>query len=193
MRALLFYYGLVASLLDLSGSVQEGDDLGAGADGVGGERRGARAGGHALFDRPVDGGRVVGVSAHVGEDGLCRGGGADHAIEERHALGARAALVRGERGLARAGRDAVLDGPQDGVIVIVARGHVGERVHRGLDGGAAGGAIQEGDDLSARAGGVRGERRGGGALGHALFDRPVDGGRVVGRSQARRQRSARSS
>ena len=73
---MLFYYGLVASLLDLSGSVQEGDDLGAGADGVRGERRGGGAVGHALFDRPVDGGRVVGVSAHVGEDGLCRGGGA---------------------------------------------------------------------------------------------------------------------
>ena len=48
-------------------AIEERDNLGARAVGVRGERGRARAVGHIVLDRPVDGGGIVGARGDVGE------------------------------------------------------------------------------------------------------------------------------
>ena len=93
------------------------------------------------------------------------------AIEERDDLGARAVGVRGERGVARAGGHARVDGPLHGGGVEGARAHIGKGV-RALSLRCAGRSPLEGDGLCARDGGIRGEGRAARAGGHVVFHRP---------------------
>ena len=99
------------------------------------------------------------------------------APEEGDDLGTGADRSGGERRGAGAGGDALLAGPQDGLVVARVRDGVDitERVAGGGRLRAAGGAPQERHDLGAGAGLVRGEGGAGRAVGDVLADGPLDG------------------
>ena len=103
-----------------------------------------------------------------------------HAVQERHDLAARAGRVGREQRVAHAGGDLVLDGPQDGLIVVAVRLHVGEGHLACGRLGAAGGAPQERDGLRAGAGVVGGEGRLGLTGGDLLIHGPVHSVHIVG-------------
>ena len=160
--------------------IEEGDDLPAGAGRIGAEGGGAGPTCDALPDRPLDGVGIVGVCGHIGEGATS----ADRrglliAVEEGHGLPTGAGRIRAEGGDRGAGGDPVGYRPKHRVIVITA----------GLDireGDAAahfegtGGPPQEGHDLPAGAGGLRGEGGGAGARCDAVLHRLGHGVRVVG-------------
>ena len=134
-------------------AIEESDDLAARAVARGVESRRARTGGHAVFHGPQDGICVVGVRLDIGERILCLALRAVlHAVQERHDLAARAGRVGREQRVAHAGGDLVLDGPQNGLIVVAVRLHVGEGHLACGRLGATGGAPQERDGLRAGAG-----------------------------------------
>ena len=137
-------------------TVQEGDDLAAGAGVARAEGRGRGAGGDAVFYRPqhcaveVVGRRdVLELVFHVGR------GLAGSTPEERDRLAAGAGVADAEAGVGRALGDAVFDRPQHSVIVVLTCCDVRKGVV-GRDGrGFAAGAPQESDDLLTRTGLVR--------------------------------------
>ena len=98
-------------------------------------------------------------------------------VEEGHDLGAGAGVVGGELRLAGAGGDPVLHGPEDGLVVILGRGHVGEGVVRRFGLGAAVGTPEEGHDVLTHAGQAGTEVGGVGALGDLgiVVEGPEDG------------------
>ena len=160
---------------------QEGDDLSTVAGHVGTEGVSGIALGDTGLDGPED---RVGVELAGGDIlegiGLGAGGSVLAAEEEGHDLAAGASLVGAEGGLRGALGDAVLDGPQDGVVAVAALGDVGEGHGGGLGSGLAGGAPQEGDDLAAGADLVGSEGGIGLALGDAVLDGPLHSVLIVG-------------
>ena len=95
------------------------------------------------------------------------------AVQEGHDLAARAGLVGAEQSAADTAGDAVLLRPRDSRGVVSVSRHIGEG-SVAAHGRAAGGAIQEGDSLSARAGGIGAELAVAGAAGDAVFNGPGD-------------------
>ena len=94
-------------------------------------------------------------------------------------MGAGAGLVGAERRLARAVRDAVLHGPEDGLGVVGVGGHIRKGQFRRLRRGAAAGAPQEGHDLPAGADPLRGKQPVPHAGGHARLGGPLHGVVVI--------------
>ena len=159
------------------GAVEEGDHLGAVADGVGAEGGGGQTGGDAVFHRPEDGPFIPGTLCHVGEGTAVRadGGLAHGPVQEGDHLRPVAVGGGAEMGGIHTGGDAVFHRPEDRLIVEVR----GLDIHKGIDSGAgfglAYGAPEEGDHMGAHAGAVGVEGGGGGAAGDAVFHRPEDG------------------
>ena len=154
------------------GAVQEGDDLGTGAVAHGVEGGGGSTGGDAVLQSPQSSVVVEGALSHVGEGVLGGVGGlALSAVQEADGLSTGAGLGSAEHILGGAVGDAVLQSPQDSVIVEVAFLHVHEGVDDGGSLGAALGAPQEGDDVCTVAQLVGTE----GGLGHAVGDAILHG------------------
>ena len=160
-------------------AIQERHGLAARAGGVGGEGGRAGALGDALADSPQDGvivARLVHGADILERVGVVAAGLARVAVQERHDLRARALLIRGEGRRVGTGGDALLAGPQDGLVIAgVSDGvHIGERVAGAGRLRRTGGAPQEGHDLGAVAVLVRGEGRAGRAVGDLVVHRPLD-------------------
>ena len=115
------------------GTPQEGDDLRAGAGGVGAEHGVAGALGDALLHGPQHRVIVVAASLHVGKGhGAGLGSGAaGSAPQEGDGLRAGAGGVGAEHGVAGALGDALLHGPDHGVLIVVASGNVDEGILAG--------------------------------------------------------------
>ena len=88
---------------------EEGHDLAAGAVVIRAERGVGGAVGHLAGDRPAHSVRVESVRGNVDEARGRAGAALEGAIQERHALAARAGGVGSEGRLGHAVRDAVLD------------------------------------------------------------------------------------
>ena len=100
------------------------------------------------------------------------------AEEERHSLRSRAGIVRAELACARAGGDAVFNGPRHGLGVVSLGRHIVKALH-GLRLGRTGRTPKERDDLRAGAAVVRVEGRGAHAGGDVPADRPDNGVLIV--------------
>ena len=155
---------------------QEGDDLSTGAVAVGVEGGLGSAGGHTVLQSPQSSVVVEGALSHIGEGVLGGVGGlALSAVQEADGLGAGAGLGSAEDVLGGAVGDAVLQGPQDGVVVEVALLHVHEGVDNGGSLGAAVGTPQEGDDVCTVAQLEGTEGGSGHAIGDAFLHGPQHG------------------
>ena len=100
------------------------------------------------------------------------------AEEERHSLRSRAGIVRAELACARAGGDAVFNGPRHGLGVVSLGRHIVKALH-GLRLGGTGRTPKERDDLRAGAAAVRVEGRSAHAGGDVPADRPDNGVLIV--------------
>jgi len=112
------------------GAPQEGDHGGPVTDVIGAELVCGNAVGDALFHSPQD--RLIEEigGLHIGE-GVPRGaglGGLCSPVQEGDHMGPEALTIGVEGGVGCAGGDAVLQGPQDGLIVVTAIGDIGEGV-----------------------------------------------------------------
>ena len=115
------------------GFAQEGEDLVVGQGGVHSEQTVSHAGGDLIFHRPQHGLIVVqGGVGHVGKGGAGGGGfrGARSPPQEGHRLGAGDGGPGREGGVAGAGGDPLIQGPDHRVGVVVALPYVGEAGHR---------------------------------------------------------------
>ena len=146
-RVPAFYRG-ICFLLALIRSVEKRHDLRARAVRVGAERRVGGTVRHVACDRPVDRVGVERVGLHVGEVRTAARDALEGAVQERHALTARAGGVGSEGRLGHAVRDAVLNGPSNRLGIVSAHRNIREAAC-GLRLGAAGGAPQEHHDLRA--------------------------------------------
>ena len=117
-------------LLALIGAIQERHDLRARAIRVGAERRGRSTVRHVIRNRPVNRISVERVGLHIGEVSAALDLLAEGAVQERHALAARAGGVGRKRHLGHAVRDAVLNGPSNRLGIVSARGNIREAAHR---------------------------------------------------------------
>ena len=156
-------------------SVQEGDDLGAGAGVVGREAAVTCAVGYAVCDCPVDGVIVERGRRNVGEAAYrarCRR--ILRTVQEGHDLTAGAGVVGGKAVAADSLRYAVCDRPLDRLVVECAGLNVG-KAHVCADCRLACRAPKEGHDLAARALSVGVEAIIAHALGYAVLDCPLDG------------------
>ena len=117
----------------LLGAPQEGDDLRAGAGGVGAEHGVAGALGDAVLHSPQNRRLVVAASLHIGKGhGAGLGGGAAGSTpQEGDGLRTGADAIGVEGGGAGAGGDALVHGPDHGVLIVGACGHVGEGILAG--------------------------------------------------------------
>ena len=150
--------------------------MGAGAVVLRGEERGAHTVGDALFDRPVDGRRVVVLGGHVSKAaGLRCLGLALHTPQEGDDLAAGAGIIGAERVGARAVGDTLFHRPEDRLGIPAVERDVLEGALGRLRLGAACSAPQERDGLSTGADLVRAEGGQGRAVGDLVQDRPVDG------------------
>ena len=129
-------------------TVQEGDDLSAGAGSVGAELTAARAAGDAVLNGPGHRFGIVGIRGDIGKAVHALGGGRSGSPpQEGDRLGAGTDAVGGEGGGAGAAGDALVHGPDHGVLIVGACGHVdegilaggGRSLERGLHGDLAGG------------------------------------------------------
>ena len=77
-----------------------------------------------------------------------------------------------ERGVAGAPGDALLDGPQDRIVIVSISLHTSEGVHAALGSRGPGGPPQEGNSLGTGAGSVGGEVGGVSAAGDTVFSGP---------------------
>ena len=146
------YCGVSIRLLALIVTIEESNDLSAGAVVVRAEQTAADAAGDTVLLRPLDCRRIVGVGCHIAEGCIA----ADSrrtgcAIEEGHRLCAGAGSIGAELAVASAAGDAVFDSPCDCLGIIAIRKNIGETAH-GLGSRAARRAPQEGDDLGTGAG-----------------------------------------
>ena len=162
------------------GAVQEGDHLGAVAVGIDAELGGGNAVGHAVINGPVDGILVPGFSLHIGEAVGAGGLGlVQVAPQEGDGLGAVGHAGGIEGGGGGTVGDALLHGPQDGAVVPVRLGDIGEGVLGGGGSRLACGTPQHGDDLGTEqlALGIEGSL--GSTGGDALLNSPLHGIEVV--------------
>ena len=166
-------------LLALIGTEQEGHDLGASAAVVGAERRVRRTVSHAVFHSPGHCVSIESIGRHVGEAVHRGGGGAQCAVQERHALGAGAGGVGAEGAVAGTQRDAILHSPGHSLGVVAACGNIRE-AHRALRLGRAGGAPQEGHNVSTGAGLVGAKQAAADTAGNALLGSPLHSVIVIG-------------
>ena len=130
-------------------------------------------GGDAIYKRPVNSLGIVGVAADIHEAAVASCGLTVRSPEEGHNLRARNSRIGAEGGSTGAGSDAVLDGPQDCVIVVIARVNVRERIlvqHRCR---ASSRSPQERHNLRTGAGYIRAEGITAGAAGDTLVDSPL--------------------
>lgn len=130
-------------------------------------------GGDAICKRPVNSLGIVGVAADIHEAAVASCGLTVRSPEEGHDLRACDGRVGAEGLGARAVGDAVLDGPQDCVIVVIARVNVRERIlvqHRCR---ASSRSPQERHNLRTGAGYIRAEGITAGAAGDTLVDSPL--------------------
>ena len=135
--------------------IQERDDLGTGAGGIGGKAAVACAGGHVVLQRPLD--RVYCVDRNAakvrelphGHAAFCRRFLA--AAQEGHSLGAGAGFVGREGRLRGAGGNALTECPSNGLSVVGIRRNV-RHVHGVVYHRRTGGTPQERDDLRTGAG-----------------------------------------
>ena len=158
------------------GGVQEGDHLGAVADGGCAELGGGQTAGDAVGLCPEDGLFVPASGGDVGEgiltgDGGLAPGRPEEGDHRRPVAGGQGA----EMGGVRAGGDALLHRPEDGLFTEAALGHIGEGVDGAPGLGTAGGRPQEGDHLRPVAGLSGAEMGGIRTGGDALLHRPEDG------------------
>ena len=135
------------------GAVEEGDDLGTVADGVGTEGGLGQAVGNAVLSRPDDGLLIEAARNHIVEGVAALGGGSAHGTpQEGDDLGTVALEHGAEVVLFHAVGDLVLHSPQDCLVVEVLLVHIIEGIDGGLRLGRTGGAPQEGDGLGTEAG-----------------------------------------
>ena len=159
-------------------AVDQSNRLTAGAGRVGSKGRCGGTLGNAVGNCPCNCVCAVGVCRYVGEIGdagdlviaAC-------AVQEGHDLAASADCIRVKGGLGSALGDALLDCPQDCVVVYAVLAYVGERILQTIDAGRACGAIQEGYDLRTGAAVVDAEGVGGYAVCDLVINCPED--RVV--------------
>ena len=137
----------------VASAVQEGDDLRAVADGGDAEGVGIDAGGDALLHGPCHGGGVEFTGLHIGKADRRMGFRASLAApQEGDDLGPVAGGGGTKVCAVNTGGDAILHGPQDGLVVEVAHAHIAEGVAVGGGLGGTGGTPQEGHDLGPVAG-----------------------------------------
>ena len=106
---------------------EEGDGFGAGHGALGIEVGGVNASGDALLIGPEHRVIVIVAAAHIRKRVGARSlGGACAPPDERNHLGAGAAGVRGEGGVAGAVGDALADGPVHGVVIVGVAAHIRE-------------------------------------------------------------------
>ena len=105
---------------------------------------------------------------------------AQEAIQERHDLGPGAVIVGGEGGGGGSDRDPLLQGPQDGLVIIRIALYICERITGRCGLGRAGSTPQECDGLGAGAACIGRECGLGGALCDTIAYRPSHRVRIVG-------------
>ena len=157
----------------LSCPVKERYNLSTRARGIRTECTVVHTGGDAIYKRPVNSLGIVGVAADIHEAAVASCGLTVRSPEEGHNLRARNSRIGAEGGSTGAGSDAVLDGPQDCVIVVIARVNVRERIlvqHRCR---ASSRSPQERHNLRTGAGYIRAEGITAGAAGDTLVDSPL--------------------
>lgn len=156
-------------------SPDKGYDLCTGAVCIRAELGVARSLGHVFLDSPQNSIGIVSAGCNVSKR-ICTacGRGFLAAPQEGHDLRTRAVHVRAEGRLAGTDGNAVLNCPQDCVIVVAASGNVGEGHRVGLGLGAARSAPQEGDGLRSGADPVGIEEGVTDTGGDALLHGPVD-------------------
>ena len=159
----------------LSCPVKERYNLSTRACGIRTECTVVHTGGDAICKRPVNSLGIVGGAADIHEAAVASCGLTVRSPEEGHNLRARNSRIGAEGGSTGAGSDAVLDGPQDCVIVVIARVNVRERIlvqHRSR---ASSRSPQERHNLRTGAGYIRAEGITAGAAGDTLVDSPLPG------------------
>ena len=158
-------------------AIQEGDHLGAVADSGGAEGGGGQSGGNAVFHGPKHGLVVEFLLVDIGEGATgCADLGASHcAVEEGDYLGAVADGVGTEVGGVQTVGDALLHGPEDGLLIEAAALDIYEGMLRGSRLRTVGGAPEEGHHLGAVAADIGAEVGGGDTAGDALVHGPGHG------------------
>ena len=156
----------------LLASPEEGHDLRSGAICVGAECRVGGSLGDVLLDCPQNCVGIVGIGGNIRERiATARHGGLLITPEETHSLRSRTDGIRREHSIARTGRDPVLDCPGNRLRIVGTCRYIRETADiLGLR--TALSTPQEGDDLRAGSGLVRGEQIVANAGGDILSDRP---------------------
>lgn len=157
-------------------AIQECHDLCARAGILRAEFRRAHTVRNAVLHGPQNGAAVIRASAHVGKR-IARAGRRGLALvapEERDDLRTGAGIVRAKLCRAHTIRDAVLDSPQNGLVIVLPSLDVGKWVGTARRLRLPGRAPQECHDLRTCATLLGTERRGRGAVRNAAADRPVD-------------------
>lgn len=129
-----------------------------------------------MLHGPQNGAAVIRASAHVGKR-IARAGRRGLALvapEERDDLRTGTGIVRAKLCRAHTIRDAVLDSPQNGLVIILSGLDISKRVGIARRLRLTSRAPQECHDLRARAALLGTERRGRGAVRNAAGDCPVD-------------------